>query len=471
MRKGIRLRFRLYLMILPLVVAAVLLSGVLASLESRVALTRLANRHMAFKAEQLQDYFESEWKVVAQLGLDKDPVYRAAVEASFRSYAASLLRSETEMIVAFDDRGNTVMQIGFQTLSSGSTGQGSSTEGVKLAPGWFTGNLLGENRVGVAFALEPLGWTAAVTELETAFFSDVRTMQYEQLSILIGSVLLVAVFLSIFIGHILRPAERLTATIVRITATNDLASRAEIEFTDEIGTLAREFNIMVSNLQANYRRLEVTSLAEKQARQLAVEREAETLFLLGRVSDFRDTETGAHLRRIGSLSVLLTRLLGLGEEQEKLIRDSAPLHDIGKLAVPESILLKPGKLSAEETEKMKQHTLFGHELLKGARSIYLIEGAKIALTHHEKWDGTGYPAGLKGEDIPLSGRIVSIVDVIDALTSARPYKEAWSFESVRDYIVEQRGKHFDPRLADLVLENFSAFQECIVGSALATDAQ
>jgi response regulator RpfG family c-di-GMP phosphodiesterase len=465
MHKGIRLRLRLYLMILPLVMAAISLSGVLASLESRVALTRLANRLMAFKAEQLQNYFDSEWRVVEQLGLAKDPAYQAAVEASLRSYAVSLLRSETEMIVAFDNQGTTVMQIGFQTLSSGNTPQRRSAEAVKLAPGWFTRNLLGEDRVGVAFALEPLGWTVAVTELEPAFFSDVRTMQFEQLSILIGSLVVAAFFLSIFIGHILRPAERLTATIERITVTNDLASRAEIEFTDEIGTLAREFNTMVSNLQANYRRLEAASQAEKQARQLAVEREAETLFLLGRVSDFRDLETGAHLRRIGSLAVLLAALLGMGEEDQKLIANSAPLHDIGKLAVPESILLKPGKLSPEESKRMQAHTTFGHELLKDARSIYLIEGAKIALTHHEKWDGTGYPAGLKGEDIPLSGRIVSIVDVFDALTSSRPYKEAWSFESVRDYIAEQRGKHFDPRLAELVLENFGAFQERIVGSA------
>lgn len=458
-------------MILPLVVAAVLLSGVLASLESRVALTRLANRHMAFKAEQLQSYFESEWRVVVQLGFDRDPAYRAAVEASFRSYAASLLRSETEKIVAFDDQGNTVVEMGFQTLSSENDAHRRPVEPVKLAPGWFTGNLLGENRVGVAFSLEPLGWTAAVTELEPAFFSDVRTMQYEQLWILVGSVAAAAVFLSIFIGHILRPAERLTATIERITATNDLTSRAEVEFVDEIGTLAREFNTMVSNLQDNYARLEETSRAEARARQLAVEREAETLFLLGRVSDFRDTETGAHVRRIGSLSVLLTTLLGLDEEEQKLIANSAPLHDIGKLAVPESILLKPGKLSDEESERMKRHTIFGHDLLKDARSIYLVKGAEIALTHHEKWDGTGYPAGLKGEEIPLFGRIVSIVDVVDALTSARPYKEAWSFESVRAFIAEQRGKHFDPRLADLVLENFSAFQECIVDSPRETDVR
>ena len=465
MRKGMRLRFRLYLMILPLLVAALFLSGVLASLESRVALTRLANRHMAFKAEQLQNYFESEWNVVIRLGLDKDPVYRSAVEASFRSYAASLLRSETEMIVAFDDHGNTALRIGFQTLS-GSSGPQQPAEAVKLAPGWFTGKLFGENRVGVAFAVEPLGWTAAVTELETAFFSDVHTMQYVQLSILIVSVVVVAGFLSIFIGHILRPAERLTATIERIIATNDLTARAQIEFTDEIGTLAREFNTMISNLQVNYRRLEETSQAEKLSRQLALEREAETLLLLGRVSDLRDTETGAHLKRIGSLAALLSTLLGQNEEQEKAMRNSAPLHDIGKLAVPESILLKPGKLSAEESEKMKLHTVFGYELLKDARSIYLIEGAKIALSHHEKWDGTGYPAGLKGEDIPLSGRMVGIVDVLDALTSVRPYKDAWDFESVRAYIAEQRGNHFEPRLADVVLENFAAFQDCIIASAL-----
>ena len=468
MQKGIRLRSRLYLMVLPLVVAAVFLSGVLASLDSRVALTRLANRLMAFKAEALRDYFESEWKVLMQLGLDKDPAYREAVEASLRSYAASLLRSESEMVFAFDAQGNTEMQIGFQTLSSKETRQQRSAEAVKLAPGWFTERLLGQDRVGVAFRLEPLGWTVAVTELEPAFFSDVRAMQYTHLWILVASVVVVAIVLSLFIRHILGPAERLTKTIERITVTNDLTPRARIEFADEIGTLAREFNTMISSLQTNYRRLEETTLAEIRSRQLAVEREVETLFLLGRVSDFRDVETGAHLKRIGSLSALMTTLLGQSGEQEKLMRDSSPLHDIGKLAVPDSILLKPGKFSPEEYEKMKLHTVLGYELLKDAHSMYLIEGATIALSHHEKWDGTGYPSGLKGEDIPLSGRIVGIVDVFDALTSARPYKEAWGFESVRAYIAEQRGKHFDPRLVDILLENFSAFQECITGSEKVT---
>ena len=461
----IRLRFRLYLMVIPLVVTAILLSGVMASLESRVALTRVANRLMAFKAEQLQNYFDSEWKVVTQLGLDKEPAYRDAVEASLLSYAASLLRSESEMVIAVDAQGNTRMQIGFQALSGGNAAPQHSAETVQLAPGWFTKRIFGQDRVGVAFSLDPLGWTVAVTELEPAFFSEVHAIQYLHLLILTISVIVVTIFLSIFIRHVLRPAERLTKTIERITATNDLTPRAQIEFSDEIGTLAREFNKMISTLQANYRKLEETSLAEKRSRQLAVEREEETLFLLGRVSDFRDAETGAHLKRIGSLSALLTTLLGQSEEQKKLMQHSSPLHDIGKLAVPDSILLKPGRFSAEEHEKMKLHTVRGYELLKDARSIYLIEGAKIALSHHEKGDGTGYPAGLKGAEIPLSGRIVGIVDVFDALTSARPYKEAWSFEAVRDFIMEQRGKHFDPHIVDVFLENFSAFQECISSPA------
>lgn len=471
MQKGIRLRSRLYLMVLPLVVAAVFLSGVLASLDSRVALTRLADRLMAFKAEALQNYFESEWKILVQLGLDKQPAYQEAVQASLRSYAASLLRSESETIFAFDAQGKIEMQIGFRSLTSADTAPKRSVEAVKLAPGWFTGRLLGEDRVGVAFRLEPLGWTVAVTELEPAFFSDVRAMQYMHLWILVISVVLVAGVLSLFIRHIIGPAERLTKTIGRITATNDLAPRARIEFADEIGTLAREFNTMISSLQANYRKLEETTQAEIRSRQLAVEREAETLFLLGRVSDFRDIETGAHLRRIGSLSALLMTLLGQGKEQEELMRNSSPLHDIGKLAVPDSILLKPGKFSPEEYEKMKRHTLVGYELLKDSRSIYLVEGARIALSHHEKWDGTGYPSGLKGEDIPLSGRIVGMVDVFDALTSARPYKEAWNFEHVRRYMAEQRGKHFDPHLVDVFLENFSAFEDCIAEGASGEDGQ
>lgn len=464
MRPSVRLRFRLYFMILPLVVVVVFLSGVFASLESRAALTRIANRHMAFKAEQLRNFFFSEWKVMTDLGLSTDPAYQTAAEESFRSYAASLLRTRTELIVAFDADGKEVMKIALRNLAADGAGAGSQDAAgpVKLSPGWFNERILGQSRVGVAFNLEPLHWTVAVTELESAFFSDVRNIEYIHVWILIVSAVVVTVFLSVFIGHILRPAERLTSTIQQITATNDLTQRAEIEFSDEIGTLAGAFNTMISALQTNYRRLEETSKAERLARRTAIDREEETLYLLGRVSDFRDLETGIHLKRIGALSVLMSQLLGQSEEQQTLMRNSAPLHDIGKLAIPEAILHKAGDLSPEEYEAMKLHAAIGHELLNNARSIYLIEGATIALSHHEKWDGSGYPAGLEGEAIPLSGRIVAIVDVFDALSSARSYKKAWKPERVRDYIRKQSGKHFDPHLVDVFLENFDAFQECFI---------
>lgn len=265
------------------------------------------------------------------------------------------------------------------------------------------------------------------------------------------------VFLSVFIGHVTRPVERLTVTIGRITETNDLAQRARIESADEIGILAKTFNTMIETLQRNYRQVEATSLSEKQSRQLAVEREIETLYLLGRVSDFRDERTGEHLKRIGNLSALFSKLLGQDEDQQRHMRYSSPLHDIGKIGIPDSILRKRGPLTAEEYETMKRHTILGYELLKDARSSFLVEGASIALTHHEKWDGTGYPNRLAGESIPLSGRIVSVVDVFDALTSKRPYKDAWSPDRAIEHIASERGKHFDPDLVDLFMAHYPEF--------------
>ena len=461
MRSNIRLRFRLYASVLPLVAVVVLLSGVLATLESREAITRLASRHMTFKAEQLRDYFYNEWTVMQQLGLEKEDVYRGALEASLRSYSLSLLRSRTELILAFNAEGKQVMRVGLDALPPSADETPGSSPGIQLTPGWFTEHLLGRDRVGVAFELKPLGWTVAVTEVQSTFFSEVRNIQTTNIWILIISVIVVAIFLSIFIAHVTGPVERLTATIGRVAATGDLSQRAEIEFVDEIGTLGASFNSMISSLQASHEQLEATSEAEVRARQLAVAREEETLYLLGRVTDYRDSETGAHLRRIGDLSALMARLIGQTDDEQYLIRNSSPLHDIGKLGIPDAVLLKAGKLDIKEFEIMKHHTWIGYDLLKDARSVYLVEGARIALSHHEKWDGSGYPAGTKGEEIPLSGRIVGIVDVFDALISTRPYKEAWSFERTREYIAGQRGRHFDPHLVDVFLENFAAFEQCV----------
>jgi two-component system response regulator RpfG len=178
------------------------------------------------------------------------------------------------------------------------------------------------------------------------------------------------------------------------------------------------------------------------------EREKETLLRLARAGEFRDEETGYHLIRMARYSRLIADAVGLERDEAESIELAAPLHDIGKIGIPDQILLKPGKLDEAEWQVMRRHPLIGHEILKGSASKYVRMGALIALGHHEKYDGTGYPNGLVADHIPLCARIVAVADVFDALTSPRPYKPAWPAERAFLYLAAQRGRHFDPRLAD-----------------------
>lgn len=175
-----------------------------------------------------------------------------------------------------------------------------------------------------------------------------------------------------------------------------------------------------------------------------LDRERETIVRLSKAAEFRDPETGAHILRMAHYSRLIARKLGLPADQQQLILDAAPMHDVGKLGTPDHILLKPGKLTPDEFEIMKHHAEHGFQILKGSSSAVLQAAAEIARTHHEKFDGSGYPRGLKGEFIPLFGRIVAVADVFDALTSERPYKPAWPVERARELIEGGAGQHFDP---------------------------
>lgn len=175
---------------------------------------------------------------------------------------------------------------------------------------------------------------------------------------------------------------------------------------------------------------------------------------LARVAEFRDPETGTHIIRMSKYCEALAREIGMSKMQRELLLAASPLHDIGKIAIPDSILLKPGKLNPHEREIMKTHTTIGSELLTGSHSVFMKMAAQIALTHHEKWDGAGYPQGLKKNQIPLEGRICGLCDVFDALTSSRPYKKAWSFEEAVEEIKKQKSKHFDPYLLESFLKIF-----------------
>ena len=167
---------------------------------------------------------------------------------------------------------------------------------------------------------------------------------------------------------------------------------------------------------------------------------------LGMAAEYRDNETGFHIIRMSRISYEIAKAAGLNRYESELILHASPMHDIGKIGIPDSILLKPDKLSAEEWTIMKTHTNMGAKILKGHNSDLLHAAQTIATTHHEKWDGTGYPEGLSRQDIPLMGRITSIADVFDALTSKRPYKEAWPIERAVDVIEQDSGTFFDPML-------------------------
>ena len=173
---------------------------------------------------------------------------------------------------------------------------------------------------------------------------------------------------------------------------------------------------------------------------------------LGRAAEFKDNETGLHVIRMSHYSRLLGLAAALGEDEADVLFNAAPMHDIGKIGIPDRILQKPGKLDADEWEVMKQHSEIGARIIGNHDSILLETARIIALTHHEKWNGRGYPEGLEGDKIPLVGRIVAIADVFDALTSVRPYKRAWSVDEAVELLQKEAGQHFDPELVSKFLE-------------------
>lgn len=180
---------------------------------------------------------------------------------------------------------------------------------------------------------------------------------------------------------------------------------------------------------------------------------------LGKASEYKDNETGMHVLRMSHYAKIIATSYGFGDLQVDNLFNAAPMHDIGKIGIPDSILLKPGRLTDDEMTIMKRHSEIGAEIIGDCDSEILTLAKSIALSHHEKWDGSGYPKGLSQEEIPIEGRIVAVADVFDALTSKRPYKDAWPIEDAINYIKENSGKHFDPNIVDLFLENIDSIIE------------
>lgn len=183
------------------------------------------------------------------------------------------------------------------------------------------------------------------------------------------------------------------------------------------------------------------------------ERERETLSRLARAIELRDAGTSAFLERMAHIAGLIAEGLGLPEEHVRTIELAAPLHDIGKIAIPDAILMKPGSLNAEEQARMRQHPRIGYQLLQDSQNRFIQTGAQIALRHHEHWNGKGYPDGLAGEKIPIEARITTVADVLDALLSPRPYKEAWDLERSLEFVGTQSGVMLDPDCVRALMDN------------------
>lgn len=277
--------------------------------------------------------------------------------------------------------------------------------------------------------------------------SETRDLAARFMSVLsIGSLgAVLAICVGLVIAHrlqqsITRPLTALAADMAWIAQTHDYSASVPATADMETELLAESFNVMMGEIRK-------ASIA-------IADREAELIFRLCRATEKRDTDTGAHILRMAALCRLVGEGLNLGERDLEALHRAAPLHDVGKIGVPDTIIFKPGKLDSAELCEMKQHTSYGYEILRDSKSDLIRLAAEMAWSHHERWDGGGYPRGLKGDEIPLAGRVAAVADVCDALASERPYKPAWSLEDVRAHLVENSGTQFDPACVESLLSRW-----------------
>ncbi len=238
-------------------------------------------------------------------------------------------------------------------------------------------------------------------------------------------------------------------SLLKVKAYNDHMLHYQKVLEEEVIKRTEQLRLAYDELKTTTDRLQRASL--------------DTIFRLSQAAEYKDEDTGSHIKRMGYYSATIARQLNMNDAEVEAILYAAPMHDIGKIGIPDRILLKPGKLDKDEWETMKQHTVIGKDLLKGSESELLRMGETIALSHHEKWDGTGYPVGMRAADIPLVGRITAIADVFDALTSRRPYKDPFPVEKALAIIQENRGTHFDPTVVDAFFTVKDKIMEIRVG--------
>jgi putative two-component system response regulator len=253
--------------------------------------------------------------------------------------------------------------------------------------------------------------------------------------------------------------------VIFVTAKNDSSSEEQglkfgaVDYISKPIVPAIVLARISTHLALYNQNLQLENLVRQRTQQLS-ETRLKVIQRLGRAAEYRDNETGMHVIRMATYCRIIAEAMQITKAWSDTLYNAAAMHDVGKIGIPDQILLKPGKLEPEEWKIMQTHAAIGAEIIGDKEESELFEmAASTALTHHEKWDGEGYPSGLAGEQIPLEGRIAAVADVFDALTSERPYKSAWTVEEAVDYIREQSGKHFDPAIVDVFMSKITEIKQ------------
>jgi response regulator RpfG family c-di-GMP phosphodiesterase len=443
-----KIRTKIILIVLPLLFMSLIITTALSTFNARSGMTRIAMKSLGFKTEELKKYAENQWDLVVTNNLSDNPNYISAAKNAVKSYAGSIIRDDTELIFAVHQDGSILMST-TELMLSESERNYLADRLLGEQSGWIETSVGREIRVGYFFFFEPFNWFVFVTESRKAFYREVREILIQNGIILIVTSSILIILLLPFSHYIARPLVRVVNAMKRMVKENDFSHRVMVEYADEIGHLAHQFNIMSIDLEDAYQQVREFALKEFLSRKKVSDRERETLTVLGRAAEYKYPESRVHIQRVALYARLLTKALGSDEKEQLLIHLAAPLHDIGNMGIVDTILLNRGDLTDEEFEILKTHTQIAYDILHNSESPYLQAGASIALTHHERYDGSGYPNALQGDEIPLYGRIVGLVDVFDVMTSHRPYREAYSFPDAAEFIRSNRGILFDPELVDL----------------------
>ena len=308
-----------------------------------------------------------------------------------------------------------------------------------------------EDSLEVSRALTSKINTTIVLEEEKEFAYHLLN-KYEQLFIVLliagaGFIATAAYFVA---TSLIRPVITLSNVAKEITRTQDYTQKVTVDRDDEVGQLSDAFNTMIGSMDQALE--EITALNSE-----IENTQREVVFTMGSIGESRSKETGNHVKRVAEYTKLLALHYGLDEAEAEMLKQASPMHDIGKVAIPDAVLNKPGRFDEAERKIMDTHAALGFEMLKNSQRSLLVMAATVAYEHHEKWDGSGYPRGLSGEGIHIYGRITALADVFDALGSDRVYKKAWDDAKIFALFNEERGKHFDPKLIDIFFDHLDEF--------------